>query len=124
MPSSEQQQTVAIITTFPRKFFLEMSPRQFVRAFFAMNDDDSIYWQCKFGAPPTRDVVYCYIVAENRIRYRANIAGFEPGGLRVFGDGRSATARSWMILTAPVIKAPYRIERRGFQGFRYSGIIF
>lgn len=118
------QRPVAIITTFPRVFFLEKSPREFVREFLAMNDDGEIYWQCKMGNAPKIEVVYCYIVINNRIRYRANIAGFEPGGKRYFGDGRSATARAWMILTGPVVKAPHRIERRGFQGFRYSDFIF
>jgi len=113
----------AIIVTFPRVFFREVSRLQFVRQFCGMNRDDS-YWICKMGNVPRIEVPYCYIVIDNRIRYRANIAGFERGGEREFDDGRKATARAWMILTAPVIKAPGRIERLGFQGFRYSDLIF
>src|SRR5436305_1254367 len=96
----------AIIVTFPRVFFREMSPRRFVREFLAMNTEDDWHWQCKIGNRARIEVVYCYIVIGNRIRYRANIAGFEPGGEREFDDGRKATARAWMILTAPVVKAP------------------
>lgn len=117
------ERPVAIITTFPRVFFREVSPREFVRSFLGMNTEDT-YWICKMGNVPRFDVAYCYIIAGNRIRYRANVGGFEGAGTRDFGDGRIQYARAWMILTAPVIKAPYRIERRGFQGFRYSEFIF
>jgi hypothetical protein len=118
------ERPAAIIVTFPRVFFREVSPRQFVRDFLGMNSGEIEYWICKMGNVPRIEVPYCYIVINNRIRYRANIAGFEPGGERTFDDGRRATGRAWMILTAPVIKAPYRIQRTGFQGFRYSDLIF
>lgn len=113
----------AIIVTFPLVFFREYTTVNFVRDFLGMNKDET-YWICKMGNKPRVEVPYCYIIVGNRIRYRANIAGFEPGGERDFGDGRIQTARNWMLLTAPVIKAPYKIERRGFQGFRYTEIIF
>lgn len=112
----------AIIVTFPRIFFREVSLRQFVREFCQMSESD--VWFCKFAAIPRCEVIHCYIVIENRVRYRANLVGFDPGGEMIFADGRTATARAWMLLCGPIVKAPYRISMRGFQGFRYSQLLF
>ncbi|MEO6390825.1 MAG: hypothetical protein ABIP75_03175 [Pyrinomonadaceae bacterium] len=114
----------AILYTFPQVFFRYCSVWDFVRGFYGMNNDESSYWLAKMANQPKVEVPYCYIVIGNRIRYRAQIAGFEPGGPRTFPDGHTQTAKGWMILTAPVISAPYPIKRRGFQGFRYSEFIF
>ena len=73
---------------------------------------------------PKIEVPYVYIVALNRLRYRVNLVEFEQGGEREFEDGRRYAANHWMVMAGPVVKAPYRIEMRGFQGFRYSGFIF
>jgi hypothetical protein len=56
--------------------------------------------------------------------YRANIGGFEPGGIKHFEDGRDCEAKHWMILTHPFIEANPRIPYKGFQGFRYSSFLF
>lgn len=117
---------IGIIVTFPRVFFEEVSTASFVREFLGMNNPDyEGYWLCKIGSIPRQEVLYCYIIINNRIRYRANIAGFEPGGPQQFdgrlsGKPRIHTAKAWMQLTGPIVKAPYRMEKRGFQGFRYT----
>lgn len=118
-----QQRIVAIIKTFPVVFFRELSLREFVRQWRSINQDGSC-WVCPMPAVPRQEVLYCYIVIGNRIRYRCNISHFEPGGERIFSDGRRFTAKAWMVLTAPVVKPPHKIKKRGFQGFRYSEFLF
>ena len=81
-------------------------------------------WCHKISAVPTIDVLYCYISVLNRIHFRANIGGFEPGGTKKFEDGRDCTAKHWMILTHPFIKAPEKIYFKGCQGFRYTEKLF
>lgn len=70
------------------------------------------------------EIVYCYVTVLGKILYRANIGGFEPGGHRIFDDGRDCYAKNWMILTHPFIEANPRIPMKGFQGFRYTKLLF
>jgi hypothetical protein len=88
-----------------------------------MQDQDS-YWLHKISAVPTIDVLYAYITVLGKIRYRANIGGFEEGGTKTFQDGRDCTAKHWMILTHPFVKAPEEILFQGCQGFRYTSFLF
>jgi hypothetical protein len=127
------EKPTAIIKTLPAHFFKEVRPRDFARSFLALNDNPEDYWLFHMGSGlPKHDVLHLYVVAGNRIRYRANIAGFEGPfdgddyfkGIKRFADGRAMYCRHWMIVTGPIIIAPYRIERKGFQGFRYSEFIF
>lgn len=86
------------------------------------NPDDNI-WNHSIGSKPTREVLYAYITILGKIRYRANIAAWEPGGEKEFNDGRKRTAKHWLILS-DLIKAPKEIECKGFQGFRYTDKLF
>ena len=116
----EQQRAIAV--TWPLKSMTK-SPREFVREFMSINDGETC-WYAKVNAVPKQEVLYCYIIIDNRVRYRANIVGFEQGCEMTFDDGRTATAKKWMILGAPVVKAPHKIEMTGFQGFRYTRLLW
>lgn len=134
-----------IIITFPVQFLLDLSnspkvPRQCgryspktaillgfkecIRQLEAVrtNPDDNI-WNHSIGTKPTREVLYAYITILGKIRYRANIAAWEPGGEKQFNDGRKRTAKHWLILS-DLMKAPKDIECKGFQGFRYTDKLF
>lgn len=133
-----------IIITFPVQFLLDLSrlphvPRNFagtekksimsgfkecIRQLEAVrtNPDDNI-WNHSIGSKPTREVLYAYITILGKIRYRGNIAAWEPGGEKQFNDGRKRTAKHWLILS-DLIKAPKEIECKGFQGFRYTEKLF
>ncbi|MCI0489369.1 MAG: hypothetical protein L0229_22480 [Blastocatellia bacterium] len=117
------ERPVAIIRTFPFVFFREKSLREFVREWYELNQDD-VVWICPMHRLPKIEVPYVYIVALNRLRYRVNLVGFEPGGERIFESGRRWTANHWMLMAGPVVKAPHKMVMSGFQGFRYSGFIF
>lgn len=86
------------------------------------NPDDNI-WNHSIGSKPIREVLYAYITILGKIRYRANIAAWEPGGEKQFSDGRKRTAKHWLILS-DLVKAPNEIECKGFQGFRYTEKLF
>lgn len=122
---------IALVKTFPLVFFREVTVSQFVREFVGMNNNPELaethgfsLWQVPLNGRPKRPVAHCYIVIANRIRYRAAIVDFEPGGRRHFGDGRSMHGNCWMILSDPVVRAPRHIPFRGFQGIRYTPILF
>lgn len=94
-----------------------------------LNADDNAYWLTSITGIPGRygDMVghYCYIIAENKILYRAMIGMFKDGGHYDFDDGRFwVFSKKVMVLTAPIIKAPEEIHMRGFQGFRYVDQLF
>lgn len=108
---------IAIIITWSK----EMLKRASFEEFEAMNTNGGYFLQ-KCDKKPKHDVLHCYIVADGKVRYRCNVSHWEAGGLHdIIGiDGRVYTI-SWprLILTAQVVKAPWDIPYRGFQGFRY-----
>ncbi len=113
-----------IIVSIPRIFIEEVGKPYVERAFEAhlsKYDGTVFYW--KIANRPRFDVLHCYIVFKNLIRWRCNIAGFSQGGPMTFwglhGE-RTVEARAWMILSAPVVRAPLEIPMRGFRGFRYT----
>jgi len=65
---------------------------------------ENSYWIHKMNNLPTIEVLYCYATVLGSIMYRANIGGFEPGGHKIFNDGRDCYAKNWMILTHPFIE--------------------
>jgi hypothetical protein len=81
------------------------------------------WWWHSIGSRPTQEVIYAYIIILNKIRYRANIVAWEPGGQKEFGDGRKLTAKHWLQL-AHFEPARIALPMKGFQGFRYTKKIF
>lgn len=70
---------------------------------------------------PTKDVLHIYLLIEGQIRVRLNIAGFVPGTEAISWDQQYLNPNYWALCTAPVVKPPEKIYRKGFQGFRYTG---
>lgn len=102
----------------------------FIRYFEKIMNDDSNVWLQKCRNKPTMDIVYVYIIVCNQVRYRLFYAGHESGQAEISnGDGRSWSSSSivtWprIICAGPFTKAPYKIIRKGFQGFRYTTKLF
>jgi hypothetical protein len=114
----------AIVITFPARCFQEFgSIREFLKNWQNVASSDST-WYWKMSNVPQQEVLYCYIVIGNRVRWRCNITSFESGGEMTFDGGRTVTTRNWRLLTAPVEKAPFKIPMGGFQGFRYSDLLW
>jgi hypothetical protein len=114
----------AIIKTMPLvAIWQEQNPRDFLRSLKAVDRGDT-FWLAPLPAVPKHEVLYFYFLIQGRLRYRLNISHYEPGGERTFEDGRKWTAKTWAILTGPVVKPPHKIEMRGFQAFRDSTWLF
>lgn len=71
-------------------------------------------------AIPRIDVLHMYLIVDGRIEVRLNIAGYVPGDERECWDRTIRKPKYWAICTGPVSRPPEIIERRGFQGIRYT----
>lgn len=71
---------------------------------------------------PTIEVLHIYILIDGKIICRMNIAGYEDGATSEVEcwDEVSRAPKWWAVCTAPIKFPPSPIERRGFQGFRYT----
>lgn len=71
---------------------------------------------------PTIDVLHIYILIDGQIICRMNIAGYEDGTETEVKcwDQVSRQPNWWAVCSAPISFPPHPIERRGFQGFRYT----
>lgn len=70
---------------------------------------------------PRVDVLHIYLLIGGKIDVRLNVAGYEPGDAARCWDDTIRTPKFWAVCTGPVSRSPSPIERRGFQGFRYTG---
>ena len=120
--SAKQLEQFKRLTT--KKGLILSGYRIYLQQMEATIKDEDCYWLHKMNNLPTTDVLYCYVTVLGNILYRANIGGYEPGGHKIFNDGRVCYAKNWMILTHPFVKANPKIPKRGFQGFRYSKFLF
>jgi len=121
---NRQERPEAIIKTMPLvAIWQEQKPREFLASLKRVNAGDEI-WLAPLPTVPKIEVLYFYFLIKGRVRYRLNISHYEDGGTRTFSDGRVWTAKTWAVLTGPVVRPPHKVEMRGFQGFRYSGVLF
>lgn len=102
----------------------------FIRYFEVTMKGEESLWLQKCKNKPTQDIIYVYIIVCNQVRYRLYYGGHESGPTNIsIGDGYSWSSRqviSWprIILAGPFEKAPFKIHRKGFQGFRYTTKLF
>lgn len=115
-----------IITCVPHKFlFDEYGARAFLDHFYyRLNRLDSNYFLFSLSAVPKINVIHFYLLIDGRIRFRANISQITGEEIITFADGRTIHGKAWAEVTGPVIRAPRRIEMKGFRGFRYTEELF
>jgi len=118
-----------ICVTFGKEMIAEKGGLlRFIRWFeHCMKDEDDIwYHKCK-GRPSNEDLLYVYVIICNRVYYRCLYGGYEKGKTEGYlhGDG-DIEVITWprIILAGPFEKAPIRMIRKGFQGFRYCTKLF
>lgn len=132
----------AIIVTFPVQFLIDLGYyhyykthgyvigstkkeytlwgfKECIRQIETIKHDPDMFWLHSMGNKPVyeKEILYCYVNILNKIRYKAKVIGFEPGGEKEFDDGRKRTAKHWLLLHE-FEKVP-EIRMGGFQGFRY-----
>jgi hypothetical protein len=101
---------------------------RFIRWFESTFVDEEGYWmhKCK-NKPKQDDLLYVYVIICNRVYYRAMYGGYHAaGGAGQLFPGGPEVEVEWphLILAGPLVKAPHKIIRPGFQGFRYTTKLF
>lgn len=100
----------------------------FIRWFESTFNDEEGYWmhKCK-NKPRQDDLLYVYVIICNRVYYRCMYGGYHKlvgtGQLRPGGPD-VPVEWPYIVLAGPLIKAPSKIIRPGFQGFRYTTKLF
>lgn len=120
------EQPTGIIKCMPHKFvFDEYGAVRFIQDFFYKpNRDPNNVFYLTLSAIPKFDVLHLYLLVDKCIRFRANIVEFRGPATYKFSSTRTITGKAWVVVGAPVIRAPFKIEMRGFQGFRYTSTLF
>ena len=119
----------AITVTFGRQMIEDKGGLlKFVRWFEGIFENEESYWmhKCK-NKPQHDDLLYVYVSICNRIHYRCIYGGYHShGGAGQLFPGGPEVETDWphIILAGPLVKAPHKIVRPGFQGFRYTTKLF
>ena len=90
------------------------------RALKRLETDESAYLYIALSQQPRQEVLYVYLLIAGKINVRLNLAGYEDGDARECFDGSMRTPARWAICTGPISRPPEPIQRRGFQGIRYT----
>ena len=103
----------------------------FIRFFLKEMQNEETIWLQRSKNKPQHEVLYVYVIVCNQIKYRLNYVGYESGATIInngAGDGSWSSRQhiEWprILMAGPVITAPYKMEQRGFQGFRYTVKLF
>ena len=116
-------QYTGIIKTMPHKFvFEEYGAVQFMEDFFYRpNADARSCFLFTMPGIPKFEILHFYLLVDGRIRFRANIVEFRGPATSHFSNHRSIAGKAWVLVGAPVVRAPFKLEMKGFRGFRYTG---
>lgn len=94
--------------------------RRYVRAIRELERDIIPAIYIAMAQVPKIEVLHMYLLIEGEIRVRLNIVEYIPGTSEICWDATIRQPKFWAVCSAPVIKPPESIKRRGFQGFRYT----
>jgi len=100
---------------------------RFFKVHYSGENDNTFWYKVGKNLPIHRDLLYVYLVLENEIRWRFNLVCFEecPDGVELYKNGKPTIFKgNFVVVSGPLIKAPERFPFKGFQGFRYSGVIY
>jgi hypothetical protein len=125
----QEIQPDGIVITISAGMLKEKGYRNWLRNFLdAMHRNDAgeeVYYFMRQGTSPKNgNISYVYLCIGNKIRYRAYYAGSRGPSEMTFLDGRTMSAKAWIILAGPVERAPTPIKMTGFRGFRYTQKLF
>lgn len=90
------------------------------------HEEGVTYW-LRQGNVPKHDssLLYVYLCIGSKIRYRGYYAGSRGAASMQF-ENRSdiLDGKAWVLISGPIERAPFKIEKSGFQGFRYTSKLF
>lgn len=70
---------------------------------------ENMTWYQTMRNKPKHDLLYVYIIIDGVVEYRVTYVGYENGEIQ---------------MTGPLLKAPFVLNKKGFQGFRYTSFLF
>lgn len=122
-------QPEAIAITLPVAWFDDFKDGEasFWRQMKVVNDGDNDMWNQTISAIPKCEVPYVYLVFKGKVQVRLTVVDYLRNTSMSFqrhGFVADFKDKNWIRLTGPVIKAPTDFLMRGFQGFRYTTLIF
>ncbi len=105
--------------------------RNFLRYFNEVMQDEETMWLQKCKNAPQQDIIYVYIIVDNRLYARGYYGGYQKGEteINVPGAAKSFSRRevidwSRIVVAGPIERCPFKRELKGFQGFRYCTKLF
>lgn len=118
----------AIVVTFGKEMIEEKGGLlRFVRWFEEIMYDEDGLWlhKCRLK-PKFEDLSYVYVSILNRVHYRCFYGGCGTIATGHMTPDGPLVDVPWphVILAGPLEKAPYKIIRPGFRGFRYATKLF
>lgn len=120
----------AIVLTLGQDFMDKWYPGGRKALFEAIErcDDGEYQWMqfCGSGLPKVK-CEFCYLVFDGKVKYRLTVEDYIANRTGEFDDGgitRTFSNRNMVVMTGPVLKTPFDIDMKGFQGFRYTEFIF
>lgn len=118
----------AIIITVPERFWNEYpgGEEAFEKEMSLISEGDGT-WMQTISNIPIQQVEFCYLIIHGKVTKRLTIHKYHKNKTMTFMDGgipRTMENKNWVSLCGPVINAPMEIIRKGFQGFRYTKLLF
>ena len=119
----------AVAITLPERWFLEFADGEaaFWRAMAEVDKGEDYMWHQTIAAVPKCEVQYVYLVFKGKVQVRMTVVDYLRDTSMAFqrnGFVAEFPNKNWVRLTGPVVKAPADFFMRGFQGFRYTSLIF
>ncbi len=116
----------AIILTIGQKL-IQTRPGGYAKIVKEWNAcNDSSLWYYNLPNAPVHPITTVYIVVMGRIRWKCLLVGIERDKAIQFSNSPEPMyAKAWLMLTDfEAIPRRAQIERKGFQGFRYSQLLY
>lgn len=102
--------------------------RLFLKWFNSTMENEWGIWYHKMKNIPKQDVIYVYVIICNRVYCRAAYGGrFKMGESAYMTPHAKKPVKmdfSGVALGGPIVKAPRKIIKPGFRGFRYTTKLF
>lgn len=114
---------IGILITLPARFFEENPVEAYERGMERFNTEEDHLWLRVMKNLPTQDILHVYTVYGGKVQHRLNFVQFWRNETKRFikpdGTWRTFENCNGIITAGPLVKAPYDIPMKGFQGFRY-----
>ena len=117
---------IAIMLTIHADWLIKKgnTPESYLQQMMSLNDNEESVWVILNETLPTQNVSHVYVVFDDKVQLRANLLYFKKNEAYTASDTihdeeQDSENKNWIVLSAPVVKAPVDIPMEDFQGFKY-----